>query len=71
MFEKPRLSNDSFVILHFADKVRYDLPCIFVLYMQYDVFFVFLRWNTNVKVSLRKTETLFMKSWSTSCAIVR
>lgn len=37
MFEKPRLSNDSFVILHFADKVRYDLPCIFVLYRQYDV----------------------------------
>lgn len=26
MFEKPRLSNEAFVIHHFADRVRHTVP---------------------------------------------
>lgn len=40
LFEKPRMSNDSFVIQHFADKVRREF-CIICVLMKHEHFCLF------------------------------
>lgn len=64
LFQKPRLSNEAFVIQHFADKVKAHrlLPSRLPGEAIHEEFPI-TRWNTSAKASWKRTGILSMKSW--------